>query len=159
MTTSLRFALAALSLMLASTGSAQAPRPISRADYIKTLDTRFNRIDTNHDGFISRAEMVAQQQRDLQAARNKMTQELQAKFRQLDTNRDGQLSLQEFLAAAPSVKTVETPEQLIQKFDSNRDGKVTAAEFRAPEIAKFNRIDTNHDGIVTPAEMQAAVRR
>jgi Ca2+-binding EF-hand superfamily protein len=160
-TNALRFATAAALLTLASAGSAQAPaaKSISRADYLKTVDARFARVDTNHDGSISRQEMVAQQQRDLQAARAKIAQDLQAKFRQLDTNKDGQLSLQEFLAAAPQIKTTETPDQMVQQLDTNHDGKVSPDEFRAPDIAKFNRIDANRDGIVTQAEMQAASRK
>jgi Ca2+-binding EF-hand superfamily protein len=148
--------------LLAPAGPAaaqQAAKPVSRADFLKTLDTRFNAIDTNHDGKITRDEMVAAQQRDLQQARTKIAQQLEAKFKQLDTNKDGQLSLKEFMAAAPGINTTETPDQMMQKFDANHDGKITADEFRAPEIAQFNRLDANHDGVVTPQEMKAAAGR
>lgn len=159
MTTSLRFAAAAAMLTFATAAAAQAPKQISRADYLKTVDSRFNAMDANHDGAINRTEMIAQQQRDLQTAKTKIQQQFQAQFRQLDTNKDGQLSLAEFLAGIPQIKTGETPDQLIQKFDANHDGKVSADEFRNPEMAKFNRIDANRDGIVTQAEMQAAAKR
>jgi Ca2+-binding EF-hand superfamily protein len=158
------------SLLLASTAALLAtgtaalaqnppPRNISRADYTKTLDTRFNAMDTNHDGKITKEEMAAAQQRDLQLARSKIAQELQAKFKQLDTNHDGQLSLAEFMAAAPPISANETPDQLVQRYDSNHDGKVTLDEFRAPELAKFAKVDANHDGIVTPDELRAASGR
>jgi Ca2+-binding EF-hand superfamily protein len=149
--------------MLLSLGSAAlaqaAPRPVSRADFMKTLDSRFGTVDANHDGKITKDELAAQQQRELQKAKAEIGQQMQAKFKQLDTNKDGQLSQAEFMAAAPPIRTSETPDQMLQKLDSNRDGKVTADEFRAPQLALFNRADANHDGTVTPDEMKAAAGR
>jgi Ca2+-binding EF-hand superfamily protein len=156
------FLLVSAAAMLAtgSAASAQQPtKPVSRADYLKNVDARFNAADTNHDGKISRDELVAAQAHDLAQAKAKIAAELQAKFRQLDTNKDGKLSLDEFMAAAPPLKTAQTPDQVLQALDSNHDGKVSLDEFRAPQIATFNRIDTNHDGTVTPQEMQAAQGR
>jgi Ca2+-binding EF-hand superfamily protein len=63
------------------------------------------------------------------------------------------------MAAAPPLRTAESPEQMIARLDSNHDGKVSADEFRAPELAKFNRIDANHDGVVSPDEIKAAASR
>jgi Ca2+-binding EF-hand superfamily protein len=138
---------------------APAPKPIARADYIKSIDARFAAMDLNHDGKISRDELVAQQQKDLQNANAKIRHDLEVKFRQLDTNKDGKLSLDEFLAAAPTLRTAATPDQLLQSLDTNHDGKVSPEEFRAPELARFNKVDTNHDGIVTPDEIRAAQSR
>ena len=159
MTTRLLLAPAVAMLALGSSAIAQAPaqpKPVPRADFVKTLDSRFNAIDANHDGRISKEEMAAEQQRQLQQAKTKIAQQLQAKFKQLDTNKDGQLSVQEFMAAAPPIRTNESAEQMIARVDTNHDGKISADEFRAPELAKFNRVDANHDGVVTPAEQTAA---
>jgi Ca2+-binding EF-hand superfamily protein len=157
---SLLLASAAALLVTGAPAPAQnPPKNISRADYVKNLDTRFNTIDANHDGKISRDEMATQQQRDLSLARTRVDQQLQAKFKQLDTNHDGQLSQAEFMAAAPPISANETPDQLLQRYDANHDGKVTPDEFRAPELAKFSRVDANHDGVVTPDELKAASGR
>src|SRR5690348_11993970 len=131
-------------------------RPISRADYLKTVDGHFSEADTNHDGFVTRAELAAQQARDLNNAKARVNQQLVAKFNQLDTNHDGKLSPQEFLALSPPLKVTENADQMLAQLDANHDGKVSAEEFRAPKVAKFNKIDTNHDGVVTPQEIQAA---
>jgi Ca2+-binding EF-hand superfamily protein len=153
-------AFATVAIGIAAPVQAQQPaKPVSRADFIKTLDARFNAIDANHDGKISKDEMAAEQQRELQQAKAAITRKLEEQFRQLDTNHDGKLSLQEFMAAAPPIRTSETPEQMVARLDTNHDGKVGPDEFRAPELAKFNRIDTNHDGVVSPEELRAAQGR
>jgi len=142
---------------LASAGVAQtAPKPIPRAQYQQAVDARFNTVDANHDGVLTSAELDAQRQREMQQTKANMAKQLQDAFKRLDTNKDGRLTLQEFMATATTIKTTETPEQLVARLDSNNDGKVSAEEFRGPEMAKFNKVDANHDGIVTPAEIQAA---
>lgn len=153
------FVIAGCTAAIASAAFAQAnapaaPKPISKSDFVKTIDGKFNEIDTNHDGFISKQEMVAQEQRAIQLLTQARNQKMQAEFKQLDTNHDGQLSLQEFMAAAPQVKINETPEQALAALDTNHDGKLSPDEFRAPQLIKFNKADLNHDGTVTPDEMR-----
>ena len=148
--------LACATIALGAAASAQnAPKPVSRGDYLKIVDGRFNNADTNHDGFVSKAEMVAQQQRDVQQAKAALAKKLQDEFKRLDTNHDGKLSLEEFMAAAPAIRVGENADQMMQRLDTNHDGRMSAEEWRSPELAKFNRVDANHDGIVTPAEQQA----
>jgi len=152
-------ATAAAVLPLTAAAAAQAPqqpKPVNRTDYIKAVDAHFNQLDANHDGKVTKEELAAELQRELQMATTRIAQQLQAKFKQMDTNHDGQLSLQEFMAVQPGLHPNETPEQMMQRLDLNHDGKLTADEFRAPEIAKFNRIDANHDGVVTPDEIRRA---
>jgi len=154
----LTFATAASFVVMGSAVFAQA-KPVTRSDYVNSLNARFSSMDTNHDGVVTSAELGAEQQKEMQQAKANLNQQLTAKFRQLDTNKDGSLSLQEFLAASPSIRGAETPDQILQKLDTNKDGKVSAEEFRAPQLAAFNKADTNHDGVVTPAEAQAAGRK
>ena len=148
---------AAAALALGSAAAAQNPaKPVTRTDFVKNLDANFARVDSNHDGSISPAELGVEQQRELTRAKGLIQSQLQARFKQLDTNKDGQLSAAEFAAMAPNIRTAQTPQQALQALDSNHDGKLSADEFRAPQLAKFNKADANHDGTVTPAEMQAA---
>jgi len=153
-----RFTIAAAMLVVIGSAAAaqNAPKPVSRTDYVKNLDSNFARIDTNHDGSISAAELATEQQRELVLAKNALQQQAQARFKQLDTNKDGQLSPAEFAALAPTIRTSQTPPQALPALDSNHDGRLSADEFRAPQLAKFNKADANHDGTVTPAEAKAA---
>lgn len=140
---------------LASPLPAQAPqqaKPVTRAEYIKNVDQRFNAADANHDGKVSRDEIAASLDHDLAQAKQKLIAGLQTKFRQLDTNHDGQLNLQEFLAAAPGIRPTENANEVLRRLDTNHDGKASAEEFRASEVVKFDKADRNHDGVVTPAE-------
>ncbi|MFL6759636.1 EF-hand domain-containing protein [Sphingomonas sp.] len=144
---------------LGSAATAQtAPKPITRADYIKIVDTRFNTVDANHDGKVTRDELIAQQQREMANGKAVIAKRLQDQFRQLDTNKDGKLTIDEFVAGAPPIRTAETPDQLLNALDTNHDGKISTDEFRAPNLAKFNKVDANHDGVATVQEQQAAAR-
>ena len=148
-----------LTLIAAAVPAAAQQKSVSRADWIKTVDAHFAQLDANHDGILTKAELAAEQQRELAQAKAAVEQQMRTRFNQLDTNKDGQLSFQEFLAMAPALKATESPDQLLQRLDANHDGKVTTAEFRGPEIAKFDKADANHDGVVTPAEAQAAGKK
>ena len=146
----------ALALLAAGSAATAQQKSITRADAIKATDTKFAATDTNHDGFLSKAEINAEEQREVQRATGKLRQQLEVKFKQLDTNKDSQLSLAEFLAATPSLQVAANADQVLQKLDTNHDGKLSPDEMRAPQLAAFAKADANHDGVVTPAEMKAA---
>lgn len=139
--------------------AAQAPKPMTRAEFTTSVDARFAAVDTNKDGALSSAEIAAVQQRSLQQAAATQQQRMEAEFRKLDTNKDSQLSMAEFKAAAPGVRASETPAQMIAQIDSDKNGSISAAEYRALPLANFQRMDANKDGIVTPQEVQAARRK
>jgi len=137
--------------------AASAPKPVARDAFVKNIDTRFAAIDTNHDGVLSKAELQAAQARLMQQLSVIRQQRITAQFKRLDTNHDGQLNLQEFAAGAPTLKSNETPDQLVQQLDTNHDGKISPDEFRAPQLARFNTLDLNHDGVLTPEEERRAL--
>ena len=151
----LAIATAAFAFPSVAMGQQAAPKPVARADLVKTLDANFAAADTNHDGFLSKSEIDAAETKALQQLQALRERQLRAEFNQLDTNHDGQLSFQEFVAAAGTVKANETGDQIMARLDRNHDGKISADEYRAPQLKKFDAADTNHDGIITPAELQA----
>ena len=133
----------------------QAPKPMTKGDFTKSLDARFTAVDTNKDGALTRDEIAAVQTRALQQVAVQQQQRIAAEFQRLDTNKDNQLSIAEFRAAAPPVRAEQTPDQMLAQADSNKDGRISVQEYRAPQLANFDRADTNKDGTVTPQEVQA----
>jgi Ca2+-binding EF-hand superfamily protein len=156
--TTILIASAVVALSSAAFAQNQGPRPINRAEVIGGVDQSFKDADTNHDGYLSVAELQAVQTKELQQLEAQARARLQEDFRRLDTNKDGQLSFQEFSAVA-AVKANETPQQILQQYDTNHDGKISAEEFRAPRAQAFDRIDTNHDGVISVEEQRAAVNQ
>jgi Ca2+-binding EF-hand superfamily protein len=158
-------AAGATTMALGTAGSAQqaaagnAPKPVTRADFVRGLDTRFAAMDTNKDGVLSKAEIQAAQSQALQTVGKMRDERVRAEFNQLDTNKDGQLSYAEFSAGAPTVKAGETADQLAAQLDANKDGKVSADEFKNPQLAKFNALDANKDGTVSVDEMRKAATK
>jgi len=157
-------ALAAPAVQLAQANTqarptAQAPKPVSKADFTKNVDARFGVLDTNKDGSVDKAEITAAQTRAMQQANAAQQRRLENEFKRLDTNKDNQLSLAEFKAAAPPIRSTETADQTLSKLDTNKDGKISAQEFRAPQLVAFDRTDANKDGTITPQEAQAARRQ
>jgi Ca2+-binding EF-hand superfamily protein len=46
--------------------------------------------------------------------------------------------------------------RMMERMDSNHDGRISLAEAEAGALQAFDRADSNHDGVVTPEERQAA---
>lgn len=156
----------------------------TRTDVNGRVTKMFARLDTNHDGFISQAEIDA-----LQAQRAQRMEQRAAKFDpskmfdRLDLNHDGQITTAEAEAARsqraeakdgkPAQANATAFGGLFARADTNKDGVVTKAEFDTMgeqikarmEKAGMNRghmgsrmfetADTNKDGKVSLAEMQA----
>lgn len=101
---------------------------------------RFERLDKNHDGVISRDEFPGKDKA----------------FRRIDRNNDGTISMDE-LKAARAGHRKDGRGRLAKKLkamDSNGDGKISRDEWKGkPE--KFQELDTNGDGFLTPDELRA----
>ena len=109
----------------------------------------FNRLDTNHDGVISKDEATAASE-----ARTAKW------FDKLDTNHDGMVTQDEIRAAAEA-RRAEMKAKAAARFkaaDKNGDGFLSKEEAAAiPMIARnFDALDTNQDGQLSPEELAAA---
>ena len=161
----------------------RAAQPVTRADVQARVAKAFAKLDTNHDGFISKDEANALEQRRQQAAEQRAERFDPSKtFDRLDLNHDGKITLAE-AQAARSQHSEGTPGQpakaqatafkgLFARADVNKDNVITRAEFDAMgqqikarmekaattkgEMRMFDQADANKDGKVSLAEMQQA---
>jgi Ca2+-binding EF-hand superfamily protein len=96
---------------------------------------RFEKLDTNHDGRVSRDEMLG-----------KAT----ARFDSADANKDGTLTPEE---RATVLK--RKGEEHFKKADKNADGALTADELPRHFAGMLPKLDGNKDGKLTRAELAA----
>ena len=130
----------------------------TRAQVVTQLDEGFARVDTNHDGFLSRDEIAAAGVKAVAQAQQNVDEKVKEEFNKLDTDKNGSLSLAEFKAAA-KVTTKASPDEALQRLDANKDGRISAAEFKANTLANYDKVDANHDGKITPEEASKAQSR
>ena len=174
---------------------------MTRDEVARHVGELFAKLDTNHDGFVTKDEVEAMHQKmmgamgmagDMEkhlADRGLMIGDRGAMFDRLDTNHDGNISRQEFMAGKPQVHEERVmimrggPEggpggpdgpgmrhmegmhmhgmrmsgmggHLFEMADANHDGRVSLAEAQAAALAHFDKADLNHDGRITPDERQ-----
>lgn len=186
---------------------------MTRQEIAEHVGKLFAKLDTNHDGFITKEEMeafhqkfagMAEMGRDMGERARGMAEmghamampDRGAMFDRLDTNHDGNISRQEFLAGKPEMRehhamimrnrtdgadgaSMAPPMdghpgmdmemhmrhmdgmgmagfggRLFEMADVNHDGKVSLAEAQAAALAHFDKADLNHDGKITPDERQ-----
>jgi Ca2+-binding EF-hand superfamily protein len=109
--------------------------PLRGDDY----DARFDRLDRNADGRLSRGEW-----------RNEA-----GAFWRFDGNRDGVVTLREYrdhVGDDGYAKEVAGGRDRFSRLDSNRDGYVSRAEWDGT-LASFQRADRNRDGLIGRSEM------
>ncbi len=120
--------------LLAAPVKQSAARPpagsVTRAQMIAQSKAIFDRADTNHDGFMSRAEFAARMA--------------------VVINRDHPQT------KAEAQQMLDAANRAFNDVDTNHDGKLSLAEATARPLKAFDMMDTNHDGILTLAEKRAA---
>lgn len=149
-----------------------------RADAAARIDKMFRKLDSDHDGFITRTEISSlQSQFDARAAKGLSKREARM-FDRLDADHDGKITLAEATAsrharARASNPARHTTPSLFAHADANKDGIVTRAEFdaavaggkvklrhaamRGSQIVRmFDVADTDKDGRVSLDEARQA---
>jgi Ca2+-binding EF-hand superfamily protein len=119
-----RFALLALSLG-ATAASAQAlpDRPIPRAQIVAAAKAQFQKIDTNHDGIVTRAEFDAYRAKQAAAGGDDdvFTHVGGHWFDHADPNGTGRVTLEQ---------AEQRPLQMFDMADMNHDGVLSPSEAR-----------------------------
>jgi hypothetical protein len=94
--------------------------------------SRFDEIDTNHDGFVSREEYTAAEDK---------------RFQEFDTNHDGKIDAKEIASSPPLMdRNMRTAERMAKQWDANGDGIVTRAEFDQSAKDRFDKQDKDKTG-------------
>ena len=185
-------AIAAITATVAIAQAAPAGKPgmhgratqtEARTDVAANVGKMFAWLDTNHDGFITKAEVDG-----LEAQRSQKLEKRAQGFKpdkifdRVDANKDGKITVAEEQAAhnamakakgkAPAQANATAFTGLFARADANKDGAVTRAEFDAvgnqlrARMEKagerhgfagrmFETADTNKDGKVALAEAQS----
>ena len=190
----------------------RSDRVMTRDDVVRHVREFFAKLDTNHDGFVTREELEAFHQKigGMEGMGRRMAQRFHdhpfampdraAMFDRLDTNHDGVISREEYMAARPGVQerrifvmregggsaapgAPTAPGapgdpgmhgvmemhlhgaamrrgsfggHLFETADANHDGRVSLQEAETAALAHFDKADLNHDGKVTPDEREQA---
>jgi Ca2+-binding EF-hand superfamily protein len=131
MTTSvLRAAVIVLVVVVPGICAAQTPSPAT---------ARFETLDTNHDGVVSKYEY------DSNAA-----------FAKIDSNRNYRISAEELEAIlGPQEDGTPSAADRIRIADRNEDGELSDEELRRAAEMRFKWLDSNNDGNLDLAEMKA----
>lgn len=115
---------------------------LSRAEVAKALPRlarKFDQIDLNKDGQLSRDEMKAWKKTRKHAYRKQIKTDRQARaaerFKHADTDGDGAISRDEAQKHAPRLA------KRFDRIDSDKDGKLTQDELRAYREARRSRKD------------------
>lgn len=164
---------------------ARAMQPSTRADVQARIAKAFAKLDTNHDGFITKDELSAiEAQREQKMEQRAERFDPSKMFDRLDLNHDGKITAAEADTARsqhaqtkggqPAKAQATGFSGLFARADANKDGVITRDEFNTmgqqikarmekASVARgsmatrmFDRADTNHDGRVSLQEMQAA---
>ena len=116
---------------------------------------RFDEIDTDKSGQLSRDEIKAW----IAARQQEMRQRVEDHVKAADANGDGQISLEEAKAKLPMAY------DHFEFLDANKDGQISMAEFerlrdpgamRAEFLTRLKAADKDNDGKLNLAEVQVA---
>ncbi|MEM9044872.1 MAG: EF-hand domain-containing protein [Pseudomonadota bacterium] len=134
-----------LSLLLVATALLVAP--VTSVAQASDLSKRFEKVDLNGDGAVSREEL------------NEFGN---AKFDEIDADGNGSLTEDEAVSIAIS-RATERAKKRFAKADADGDGVIQRSEFEQRRDQRqamlFSRFDTDGDGFVSREELREARRR
>ncbi len=122
----------AASLALAGDETTASPSADAHAARRAQVEQAFlDRVDSNHDGLISRAEYQTW---------------IDSRFDRLDANRDGRIDATE-IAHSPAAeqRAQRRAEKFVQHFSGSADGSVSKADFEARSMQRFDRVSAGSD--------------
>lgn len=158
---------AALAALLATPAMAQraeagAAEPVSRQLVETRVRERFQRMDSNRDGFLTQEEVQAFRASTRAERRQKHGNGRAAMFERLDANRDGMISREEFDQRRLRRERGERRDvpggfgaRVFSRIDTDGDRRISLAEATQARLRMFERVDTDRDGRISPEERRA----
>jgi hypothetical protein len=142
---------------MAEMGREMAERYSDRGMPMPDRGAMFDRLDTNHDGVISRAEFMA--------GRPEVREQRVMIMRPgpdgapggaMQPPMDGHMKMEMHMhhMGGTGMGMGGMGMHLFEMADANHDGRVSLAEAEAAALAHFDKADLNHDGKITPDEHQ-----
>ena len=110
---------------------------INRAEFNRSGDSAFSRMDTNQDGVISKADPKP-------APRGEDTRSEQTRLQQQQARQQQPRS--ERLLKMP---TTHSADGMLAMYDRNKDGVVSREEYQQGRDAQFAAVDSNSDGVLS----------
>ena len=97
--------------------------------------SRFDELDANHDGVITRDEFLAGEKK---------------RFDEFDANHDGKIDAKEIASSPPLMeRNLKTAERMLKQWDADGNGVVTAEEFNKNAADRFAKQDPEGTGKIT----------
>lgn len=116
---------------------------ISRAEFNRSGDLAFERMDTNKDGVLSAADPKPEPRgEDTRSEQTRSEQTRAEQSRQQQAQRTEQPRRERLL----KMPTTHSVEGMLAMYDSNKDGVVSREEYAKGRAAQFAATDTNGDG-------------
>lgn len=116
---------------------------ISRAEFNRSGDLAFERMDTNKDGVLSAADPKPEPRgQDTRSEQTRSEQTRTEQSRQQQAQRTEQPRRERLL----KMPTTHSVEGMLAMYDSNKDGVISREEYAKGRAAQFTATDTNGDG-------------
>ncbi|MDP2716531.1 hypothetical protein [Rheinheimera sp.] len=113
---------------------------ISRAEFNRSGDLAFERMDTNKDGVLSAADpKPAPRGEDTRSEQTRTEQARQQAQRAAQPRRERLLQM----------PTTHSVDGMLAMYDSNNDGVVSRAEYEQGRASQFAGVDVNRDGVLS----------
>ena len=147
-----------------------AGKSVTRAETIQKVQQHFAKLDTNKDGFVTKAEADARAKTMVKHVEKRVEHRGEAMFERMDSNKDGSISRAEFDAAHQAMagkmragagkrmgmRHAGMHGRLFDTADANNDGRVSLQEATGAAASHFDQADANRDGTLSGDEMRAA---
>jgi Ca2+-binding EF-hand superfamily protein len=143
-------------------------KQVSRDEFLTGTMKRFDAVDANHDGFVTKEEIQAavkdlggqvfgkvDKNGDGKIGKDEFPGKPE-RFAALDKNGDGFLTKEELQAAGDKIRERlgdrKPGERIWGRLDTNNDGKVSRDEFQIGMTQVFSLLDRNGDGVISKAD-------